>query len=646
MTAPAAPESPEKSGPILFISYARADREQVTRLTEALTAAGQHVWWDALIEGGEAFARTIESALDLADVVVVVWSANSVTSDWVRDEAAHGRDRGRLVPISLDGTAPPLGFRQYHFIDFSKWRGAPGASEIKALLSAVTAAASASADAPRSGPGAPVRGGVGRRGVLIGAGMSAVVLGGGYASWRLFVQPDAPGNSIAVLPFANLSGDAAQGYFSDGLSEELRAKLGEAGGFKVAAKTSSDHFRNHDRDATAIGQQLGVAWLLDGSVRRAGSTVRVSTELVDTQSGLSKWTKSYDRQLSDIFAVQSEIAATVIQEVTGAIPAATAALIKSGTTRVAAYDAYLKGRAFYASDDGVDADNKALASFDAAIAADPNYALAHVMRAEALLDIAGSYAKLNEIPGLYAEALAAGQRALALAPDLASAHLVVGEEQLFARLDFRAAKAYFDKAMALGGHDSHVLGTFAYFAVRAGRIADALTAVDTMIDIDRLNAFAYLAKARCLYCARRHAEAIKLFGTALAMNPHMSHAHAGTGFALLAMGQIVAARDAFAAEPTEFLKSTGLAIAAHRAGDAKDAQASLALLKQNYGDAGLYQQALVAAQWGDVPLALTLLEHARALIDGGLTWALTEPMFDPLRNQPRFKTLLAGMGLA
>lgn len=639
-------ERPATPGPIVFISYARADREAVTHLTDALSAAGQQVWWDALIEGGEAFARTIESALDLADAVVVVWSAQSVHSDWVRDEAAHGRDRGRLVPISLDGTAPPLGFRQYHFIDFSKWRANPGAPEMKALLSAIAAAASARGDAPRSGPGAPVSKRIGRRTVLIGAGLGAAVAGSTFAGWRLIGHHGAPDNSIAVLPFANLSGDAAQGYFSDGLSEELRAKLGEAGGFKVAAKTSSDHFRNHDKDATTIGEQLGVAWLLDGSVRRSGSTVRVSTELVDAQTGLSKWTKSYDRQLSDIFAVQSEIASTVIQEVTGAIPSATAALIKSGTTRIAAYDAYLKGRGFYSNDDGADADTRALACFDEAIAADPDYAQAYVMRAEALLDIAGSYAKLDAIPGLYAEALVAGQRALTLAPDLASAHLVVGEEQLFSRLDFRAAKPYFDKAMALGGDDSHVLGTYAYFAVRAGRLAEALTAADTMIDIDRLNAFAYLAKARVLYCARRHVDAIKLFGQALAMNPRMSHAHAGTGFALLAMGQVLAARDAFAAEPTEFLKATGLAIAARRAGDAKAAEASLAQLKKGYGDAGLYQQAMVAAQWGEVPLALDLLERARALIDGGLTWALTEPMFDPLRNQPRFKALLAGMGLA
>ena len=640
------PDAADKTAPILFISYARADRERVTQLTRALTDAGQQVWWDALIEGGDAFARTIESALDLADAVVVVWSANSVTSDWVRDEAAHGRDRGRLVPISIDGTLPPLGFRQYHFIDFSKWRGSADAREVRALLSATAAAGTTRPDAPRSGPGQPARTTVGRRALLVGAGTAAVVLGGSYAGWRKFGRQGAPDNSIAVLPFANLSGDVGQGYFSDGLSEELRAKLGEAGGFKVAAQTSSDHFRNHDKDAMAIGQQLGVAWLLDGSVRRAGQTVRVSTELVDVQSGLSKWTHSFDRQLSDIFAVQSEIATTVIQAVSGQIPAASAALIKSGTNVVAAYDAYLKGRAQFASDDGAQADTAALALFDAAIAADPNYAQAHVMRAEALLDIAGSYAKLDQISGLYADALAAGQRALALAPDLASAHLVIGEETLFSRLDFRAASTFFDKAMALGAHDARVLGTFAYFAIRAGRIPDALRAVDGMIDIDRLNAFAYLAKARCLYCARRHGAAVKLFGQAVAMNPRMTHAHAGAGFALLGLGQVAAAREAFAAEPLEFLKLTGLAITARRAGDEQTAQSSLTQLKQQIGDIALYQQAMVAAQWGEIGPALDLLEHARALIDGGLTWALTEPMLDPLRGQPRFKALLAGMGLA
>lgn len=629
--------------PIAFISYSHADRDRIMALTDVLTAAGQQVWWDGLIEGGETFARTIESALDIADAVVVAWSVHSVESDWVRDEAAHGRDRGRLVPISLDGTAPPLGFRQYHFIDFSRWRGSPQGPEITALLSAL-GAARAQRPARVSQPAAQ-HGRISRRALLLGTGVGVVALGGGLAGWRLLRQY-APDNSIAVLPFANLSGDASQGYFSDGLSEELRARLGEAGEFKVAAQTSSDHFRNHDKDAVSIGQQLGVAWLLDGSVRRAGETLRVSTELIDAQSGLSKWTHSFDRAVGDVFAVQTEIATTVIQAVTGQIPEAAAALMKSGTTVFAAYDAFIKGLAQFDSNDGEASDRKALASFDAAIAADPNFARAYVRRAETLIDIAGNYTSFDQLSAVYAEARAAAQRALSLSPNLARAHLAIAQILLYERLDFHAARPWFDKARSLGPNDTDVLGQCAYFLMRQGRINEALVTMDKAIDLDRLNPFMYLAKAHALYCARRHAEAIKVYGQALAMNPRMTYAHAESGNVLLALGEVASAHDAFAAEPLESEKWTGLAIAAHRAGDRAAAQQNLAALQARYGDTVLYQQGVILAQWGEIDRALTTLEHARKLNDGGLIWALTEPLLDPLRNQPRFKALLTSMGLS
>ena len=124
----------------IFLSYAREDEAQARRLAAALDHCGFTVWWDAMIEGGAAFAKTIADALDSADVVIVLWSVNSVGSDWVRDEAAHGRERHRLVPLSLDGTKPPLGFRQYQVIDFSRWRGRSQAPEIAAIERAISSA--------------------------------------------------------------------------------------------------------------------------------------------------------------------------------------------------------------------------------------------------------------------------------------------------------------------------------------------------------------------------------------------------------------------------------------------------------------------------------------------------------------------------
>ncbi len=632
--------------PDIFLSYARADRSRVGPLAAALEARGLNLWWDAKIGGGAEFARSIESALESADVVIVAWSAHSVGSDWVRDEAGHGRDRGRLVPISLDGTAPPLGFRQYHAIDFSAWRGTSEAPEIVQLLSAIVAAGSG---APRVAPPLPAlpRGALRRRAVLIGGAGAVVVLGGGLAGIKRLSRIAVPDNSIAVLPFANLSGDPSQSYFSDGLSEELRTRLGEGGRFKVAAQTSSNLFRGHDSNAITIAEKLGVAYLLDGSVRRDGATVRISAELIEARSGLSKWTQNFDRQLSDIFAVQSEIAVTVMQAIAGALPLAMPALmLAAGTTVVAAYDSYLKGRAIYANAGDAAADRQALASFDAAIAADPHYAQAHAIRADALLDIASNYAQLGQLPAIYRDALASAQRAVSLAPALAAARLAVGNVLLESRLDFRGARPFFDSALALGGHDAKILGQFAYVAVREGRVADALTAIDGAVDLDRLNPLIYMAKGRILYCARRYDEALPLFRRALTMNAGLDWANCWAGFALLQQGQPGLARAAFAAEPLEQQKLTGLAIADHQLHDMPGAQRNFSALQGKFGDRVLYEQALVYTQWQNRDQAFTALARARALNDSGLTWALADPLFDMLRPDPRFKHLLESMGLS
>ena len=645
MIADTAPPGPTAPGPSVFVSYARADRGRIAPLTEVLAAAGHQVWWDALIEGGEAFARSIETALDQADAVIVAWSAHSVASDWVRDEAAHGRDRGRLVPISLDGTAPPLGFRQYHFIDFSRWRGSADAPEIKALLSAIVAARSGRSDALRADPHGAARKQIPRRALLAGAGTAVALAGGGFAAWRLFGTPRAPDGSIAVLPFANLSGDPEQTYFSDGLSEEMRAKLGEAGGFKVAAQTSSNHFRSHEADAPTIGKALGVAWLLDGSVRRAGDTLRISAELIEADSGLSKWSQSFDRQMRDVFAVQSEIALTVIQAVSGQIPVVEARLLKSGTAVVAAYDAYLKGRAQYYTDAGEASDRKALALFDTAIAADPGYAQAHALRADCLLDIASEYASVAQIAALQADALGSARRAVELAPTYAFGWLVLGEEALYARHDFGAARPFFDKARTLGPNDPEVLGQFAYFSAQAGRLTDALAAMEAKIDRDRLNAVLYSGKALLLYFQRRYNEAARQYRQAMAMNPSQSHAQSGLGAALLLQGDLTGARAAYATEPEERQRLAGLAIVDHRLKATTAAQQSFAALQGKFGEASLYLQGLVLAQWGEIDHALDALEKARAANTSGLVWALVEPLLDPLRREPRFKSLLGGMGL-
>ncbi len=230
-------QAADKAG-TLFLSYARADAAIAQRLANTLEQLGYTVWWDALIAGGEAYSRSIADALDKADAVLVLWSAHSVDSDWVKDEAAQGREAHRLVPLSVDGTQPPLGFRQYQVIDVSRWRGRRNAPEIAAAQRAIQSILQTGYVPPR-----PPALRSSRRAVLIGgtAAGAALVAGGGWLAWdRGLLGAGGAPLSIAVLPFRNLGGDQAQTYFADGLTEEVRGALTRIPALQVLAGTSSE----------------------------------------------------------------------------------------------------------------------------------------------------------------------------------------------------------------------------------------------------------------------------------------------------------------------------------------------------------------------------------------------------------------------
>ena len=244
--------------PRIFLSYAHGDQQQAQRLAAALQRAGYDVWWDALIEGGSRYAETIDEALRTVDAVLVLWSKQSVASDWVRDEAGQGRDRHRLVPLSLDGTLPPIGFRQIQTIDISRWRGRADSREFEAISRAIAAAVR---EEPVPVP--PTQGrGISRRQALAAGAGGAVILaaGGATVAWRSGLLGGGNGSpSIAVLPFKNLSGDPGQAYLSDGLTEEIRAALARNAGLMVLAGTSSNAVRDMAGDAKAIAGKLGVS---------------------------------------------------------------------------------------------------------------------------------------------------------------------------------------------------------------------------------------------------------------------------------------------------------------------------------------------------------------------------------------------------
>lgn len=631
----------------VFISYARVDRARLEPLGEALTARGYSVWWDVNIPGGAAFAREIETALRQADAVVVAWSRNSVDSDWVRDEAALGRDLGRLAPITLDDALPPLGFGQYQVVDFSKWEGDPDAREFARLVHAIERA---SETHPGEAPGAardPARvrrGGLSRRTVLISAAAAAPLIAGG--AWLALksapTAAKAPSHSIAVLPFVNLSGDPGQDYFSDGLSEDLRGALTRIGDLQVAARASSNAFRNAHQSISVIARSLGVAYVLEGSVRRAGDVVRVNAQLTDAQSGFQKWSQTYDRTMKDVFAIQSEIAGLVADALKVKM-LGSATTSTGGTTNAVAFDHYLSGRHLYDQNGAEATYRQALAEFDAAVAADPDYAAAHAARARTLIAIGNQFGSGSALKTLYSEGMRAAERAVQLAPDLAASQSTLGFARFTALLDVRGAADPYERAQTLGQGDAGVLSGYAAYAASVGKFDAALKALQRAAVLDPINPPVYRNFGVVYYAAHRYPEAIQQVERALAINPKMVFAHSIIGDCLLLQGDMAGARAQFLDEPLDVNRFTGLAILDHATGADAEASKELAALVA-LGDNTLYQQAEVRARMGQTSQALDVLDRAYAAGDSGLTYLRNDPMLDSLRKEPRFVQLAARIG--
>ena len=635
----------ESSQPTLFLSYAHADAKRAQQLAAALMTRGYVVWWDALIEGGAQFAKSIREALEAADAVIVLWSRTSIESDWVCDEAAQGRDRRRLVPLSLDGSLPPLGFRQYQTIDLASWRGKSNAPQVDAIDRAISGAIGQAPSAGRaqllSSPSGIDR----RRAMLIAGGAGAVVVAGGLAAWSQGLLGPAEGErTIAVLPFKNLSGDEKQSYLSDGLTEEVRAALTRNPALQVLATTSSNTARDHSGSATAIAGKLGVAYLLEGSVQRAGDIVRVAIDLTDGKTGFSQWSQRVDRKLTDIFAFQTEIARTVSNALS--VRMATEDPAPGGTRNVAAYESYLRGKALYNLTKDEETDRQARALFENAIAADPKFALAHAALSRVLASIASAYAPAAEIKPTYAAAIAEGRKAVELAPQLAEAHLALGYGLFAGKLDLKGARQSYDLAYRYGRGNADILLLYALYTVRARRFAEAKAAIERAAALDPFNARTHRAAGIIGYAARDYDLAIGHFRRALELNPTMANAHAFLGLSLMEQGKMADARAAAAAEKSAMFRLTGQAVIEHRAGNRAAAQRAYDALVGEVGDAALYQQAEVMAQWGRPDEALALLEKARAVGDSGLTAVASDPLLDPLARDRRFQSFVRALGFA
>ena len=598
----------EAEGPTIFLSYAHGDQARAQKLAAALERCGFTVWWDALIEGGSRYAKSIDEALSSADAILVLWSRQSVESDWVRDEAAQGRERHRLVPLSLDGTQPPLGFRQLQVIDLSGWRGRANAPQIEAIRRAVVAVAGGEPHRALASPR------ISRRQAIGGGAVAATLLTGGGAlvAWQSGLFDGEQGiRRIAVLPFRNLSGDPGQAYLSDGLTEEVRGALARNPALNVLAGTSSVTARDEGGGASAIAARLGVAYLLGGSVQRAGDAIRVAIELVDGKTGVAEWSQRAESKLAEIFAFQTEIARIVSRAL--AVRIATDDPAPGGTRNVAAYEAFLQGRALYNLSKDEATDLKAKALYENAIAADPQFALAHAALSRVLASIASAYAPAADIRPTFSAAIAEGRAAVELAPKLAEGHLALGYALFAGQLDIKGARRSYDLAYRYGRGNADNLVLYAYYTVRARRSKEARAAIEQALALDPLNPRTYRAAGTIAFATRHYADAIRHYQRALELNPSMANAHAFMANALTQTGKLDQARAVLAKEPSAMFRLTGQAILEHRAGDSAASRRAFEGLVREVGDAALYQQAQVMAQWRRPAEAIALLEKSRAV---------------------------------
>jgi TolB-like protein/Flp pilus assembly protein TadD len=631
----------EPGVPTLFLSYAHEDQAHAKRLAAALRRAGHTVWWDTLIEGGTRYARTIAEALAAADVIIVLWSRQSVQSDWVCDEAAHGRERHRLVPLSLDGTPAPLGFRQIQTVDVSRWNGRANAPQFTAVRRAIAASLGEEA-APLSPVSEPI---ISRRQLVIGGSAIAIAGVGAAVAWEtgLLGPERASAKTIAVLPFKNLSSDANQSYLSDGLTEEIRAALARNDALMILAATSSKAAADI-ADAKSIARKLGVSYLLEGSVQRAGDVVRVAVDLTNGRTGFSEWSQQFDRSLGDIFAFESEIARNVSSALS--VRMDTDPPAPGGTRNIRAYDAYLQGKALFnlAKDD--ESDRQSRFNFELAINADPNFALAHAGLSRIPAAIADEHSEARELRSLYDAAVREARRAIALAPTLAEGHLALGYVLFAGKLDVRGARPSYDRAYRYGRGNADIVLLYALYTVRARRFGDARAAIERALALDPLNPRTHRAAGTIAYASRRYADAILQYQRALQLNPDISNAQALMGDCLMQLGRLDSARAAYAAEHAPMSKLRGQAILEHRAGNQTAAKKAFDELVSEIGDAATYQQAEVLAQWGRTDEAFKLLERARGIGDSGLTYLATDPLLDPIAKDPRFAQLMKATGFA
>ena len=566
----------------IFVSYARPDEPQAKRVAEALRDAGFSVWRDDQLPAHRAYADVIQERLTASKAVIVLWSADAANSQWVRAEADVGRQARTLVQATLDDTIPPLPFNQIQCASLSGWNGDDVAPGWRKLLESVAELTGTQPTAP-SAPSSHVR-----------------------------------KHGICILPFANMSGDAEQEYFSDGISEDITTDLSKVSALDVIARNTAFTFKGQSLDVCEVARTLGVSHVLEGSVRKADTRVRISAQLIDGKTGSHVWAERYDRELTDIFAIQDEISKAIVEALKiKLLPSEKKAIEQRGTTNVEAYNLYLMARQLWVSGNYGDVrrDEIIIRTAERALGLDPKYA-----QAWALLAIAQASLRYHHGRDVD-DGLAAAERALEIDPTLAAAYSVRARH-VAERGDFKRAEAEIRRGLEIDPNSWEVNREAARLLMQLRRVDEAKRHYELAASLDEND---FHSCMMLLTCAKAEGRKDKQPAIASRMLERSERVLAQDGLNASALGVSAAA-----------LTILG------ELGRAKERiQRAMVVDPDNINMP--YNFACMLANWvGDIDGALNMLEPMMSRQSRSLMITmLADPDMDPLRGHPRFQKMVA-----
>jgi TolB-like protein len=670
----------------VFLSYASQDAQAALRICEALRAAGIEVWFDqSELRGGDAWDQKIRQQIrNCALFVPVISQATSARGEgYFRLEWKLAVDRSHLmasdqpflVPVVIDATAEPTARvpEEFRAVQWTRLpNGETGSRFVEGLarlLSPDAAEPTVGSQNQTSAPPPAAKPRSTSSALSIATPIIAVIafaalgfitferIGARKAETAAPAAPlpaaaplaaaparEIPEKSIAVMPFLDLSEKKDQEYFSDGLSEELIDLLAKGTDMRVAARTSSFYFKGKQVTIAEIATALGVANVLEGSVRKAGQTLRVTAQLIRASDGFHLWSESYDRELKDVFKVQDEIAENVVTALKAQLSATRAAAGAPRTGNTEAYNEYLIGKQAYRTNT-VESVRRAVEAFRRAVALDPKFAAGYA----GLGDAQYFLNSLTRVDGQTTveeakSALAEAEKAIALDPQLAAGYCLRGIVKMF-RWDWEGAELDLKKALELDPHDSTPRRRYGRLMADLGRIPEAVAVERAAAESDPLDAYAqaYLGEYLAVSGQFDAARAAYLRAQEIAPDVQLDVAVPtidllqGRPESLLAAGRRL--------NNSEADRLQSIAVAAYTLGHADESNQALGELTEKYGSKMPAYIGQVYAWRGDRDRAFQWLDRAIAVHDRVLEKIKYDFMLARLKDDPRYGALLRKMNL-